>query len=96
MGVPASIVDKPATADLIAGQTDEADLGINYARADDILNALLHGFSPDALQARGFTLKELALVRHRLNSTHWKRRPPATAMVSHSAIGESYLRPVDY
>ncbi len=96
LGVPASIVDKPATADLIAGQTDEADLGINYARADDILNALLHGFSPDALQARGFTLKELALVRHRLNSTHWKRRPPATAMVSHSAIGESYLRPVDY
>ncbi|MEO7359891.1 MAG: NAD+ synthase [Gemmatimonadaceae bacterium] len=96
LGVPASIVDKPATADLIVGQTDEADLGITYTRADDILNALLHGFSPDAMQARGFTLKELALVRHRLNSTHWKRRPPATAMVSQSAIGESYLRPVDY
>lgn len=96
LGVPASIVDKPATADLIAGQTDEADLGITYARADDILNALLHGFSPDAMQARGFTLRELALVRHRLNTTHWKRRPPATALVSQSAIGESYLRPVDY
>ena len=96
LGVPALIVDKPATADLIVGQTDEADLGITYARADDILNALLHGFSPDAMQARGFTLKELALVRHRLNSTHWKRRPPATALVSQSAIGESYLRPVDY
>jgi len=96
LGVPASIVDKPATADLIVGQTDEADLGITYSRADDILNALLHGFSPDAMQARGFTLKELALVRHRLNSTHWKRRPPATALVSQSAIGESYLRPVDY
>ena len=96
LGVPAVIVDKPATADLIVGQTDEADLGITYARADAILNALLHGFSPDALQARGMTSRELALVRQRLNSTHWKRRPPATALVSQSAIGESYLRPVDY
>ncbi|MBC8086324.1 MAG: NAD+ synthase [Phycisphaerae bacterium] len=96
LGVPAAIVDKPATADLVVGQTDEADLGITYARADNILNALLHGFSPDALQARGVTAKELALVQQRLNSTHWKRRPPATAMVSQSAIGESYLRPVDY
>jgi hypothetical protein len=31
-----------------------------------------------------------------LNGTHWKRRPPSTALVSHSGIGESYLRPVDY
>lgn len=96
LGVPPVIIDKPATADLIAGQTDEGDLGITYARADEILNALLHGFSPDALQARGVTLKELTLVQQRLNSTHWKRRPPATALVSQSAIGESYLRPVDY
>jgi len=96
LGVPSVIVDKPATADLVVGQTDESDLGITYARADTILNALLHGFSPDALQARGVTSKELTLVRQRLNSTHWKRRPPATAIVSQSAIGESYLRPVDY
>jgi NAD+ synthase (glutamine-hydrolysing) len=96
LGVPDVIIDKPATADLIVGQTDEADLGITYARADEILNGLLHGFSPDALQARGVTPVELALVRHRLNSTHWKRRPPATALVSQSAIGESYLRPVDF
>lgn len=96
LGVPSVIVDKPATADLVVGQTDEADLGISYARADEILNGLLHGFSPDALQARGVTPQELALVRNRLNSTHWKRRPPATALVSQSAIGESYLRPVDF
>ena len=28
LGVPAAIVDKPATADLIKGQTDEIDLGV--------------------------------------------------------------------
>ena len=96
LGVPSAIINKPATADLIVGQTDEADLGISYARADDILNGLLHGFSHEAMRARGFQPEELALVRRRLNGTHWKRRPPSTALVSHSGIGESYLRPVDF
>jgi len=35
-------------------------------------------------------------VTKRLDSTHWKRRLPTVAMVSEAAIGESYLRPVDY
>ncbi len=96
LGVPDVIITKPATADLVVGQTDEADLGISYARADDILNGLLHGFSYEAMRSRGFQPDELALVRRRLNGTHWKRRPPSTALVSHSGIGESYLRPVDY
>jgi NAD+ synthetase len=96
LGVPDVIVTKPATADLIVGQTDEADLGISYARADELLNGLLHGFTHEAMRARGFTVDELSLVERRLATTHWKRRPPATALVSHSGIGESYLRPVDY
>ena len=50
----------------------------------------------EALEARGFSHDEVALVRRRLDGTHWKRRPPAVALVSHSGIGESYLRPVDY
>ncbi|WP_414652194.1 NAD+ synthase [Gemmatimonas sp. UBA7669] len=94
--VPDVIVSKPPTADLIVGQTDENDLGISYARADEILNGLLHGYSHEALLARGFGEDELQLVSRRLNGTHWKRRPPATALVSQSGIGESYLRPVDY
>ncbi len=36
------------------------------------------------------------LVRTRLDSTHWKRRLPTVAMLSGTAIGEYYLRPVDY
>ncbi|HEV7839032.1 MAG TPA: NAD(+) synthase, partial [Gemmatimonadaceae bacterium] len=33
LGVPEVIVDKPASADLIEGQTDEGDFGISYAEA---------------------------------------------------------------
>jgi NAD+ synthase len=56
----------------------------------------LSGYTPDALVARGFEAAEVALVRRRLESTHWKRRLPTVAMLSPTAIGESYLRPVDY
>ena len=96
LGVPKTIVEKPATADLIHGQTDEGDLGITYDKADRILQWLLSGYAPAELVARGFEAKEVELVRQRLEGTHWKRRLPTVAMVSPNAIGESYLRPVDY
>jgi len=96
LGVPDVIIEKPASADLIKGQTDESDLGISYAKADDILNWLLSGYSADEISARGFDRREVDLVRRRLEGTHWKRRLPTVAIVSPHAIGESYLRPVDY
>ena len=96
VGVPEEIVSKPATADLIVGQTDEGDLGISYPRADLILSHLLRGYSVEEIISRGFTTDEIAVVRKRLDSTHWKRRLPTVAMVSQTAIGEYYLRPVDY
>jgi len=96
MRVPAEIVDKPATADLVKGQTDEGDLGIAYPRADLILYWLLRGFRSEEIQRHGFTAAEVRLVERRLESTHWKRRMPTVAMLSPTAIGEYYLRPVDY
>jgi NAD+ synthetase len=96
LGVPEVIVAKPPTADLVVGQTDEGDFGISYARADELLNWLLSGYSAADLIAHGFERAEVELVTKRVESTHWKRRLPTVAMVSPTAINESYLRPVDY
>ena len=96
LGVPDVIVSKPATADLIQGQTDEGDFGISYPRADAILHWILLGYRGQEIVPLGFTEDEIALVRRRLDSTHWKRRLPTVAMLSATAIGEYYLRPVDY
>jgi NAD+ synthase (glutamine-hydrolysing) len=96
LGVPKEVVDKPPSADLVVGQTDEGDFGISYAKADDILNWILSGYKADELIARGFDEGEVTLVAKRLATTHWKRRLPTVAMLSPTAIGESYLRPVDY
>ena len=96
LGVPTAIVQKPASADLIAGQTDEDDFGVSYAVADEILNWLLHGWTRDELLTKGVDAEAIRLVTKRLDSTHWKRKLPTVAMLSGAAIGESYLRPVDY
>src|SRR2546421_1967744 len=93
IGVPEEIVAKPATADLIKGQTDEGDLGVSYAHADRILYHLIRGEEPSPKE---FPVEEVEIVRKRLDSTHWKRRLPTVAVLSQTAIGEFYLRPVDY
>ena len=96
LGIPTAIVDKPASADLIQGVHDEDELGISYPEADPILYWLTRGFTAADLIRSGFDARRVAVVEGRLNSTHWKRELPTVALLSSSAIGEFYLRPVDY
>jgi NAD+ synthase (glutamine-hydrolysing) len=94
--VPAVVVEKPPSADLVQGVHDEDELGVSYEHADLILHGLLEGLPPASLVAAGFPEAAVERVHQLLQSTHWKRRPPATALVSSSGIGDFYLRPVDY
>jgi NAD+ synthetase len=96
LGVPEQLIDKAPSADLEAGQTDEGDLGISYARADAILDYLLLGYDDGQLAARGFDVRDVRLVRRLVDATHWKRHLPTTAMLTGTAINEFYLRPVDF
>ncbi len=96
LGVPERIVSKAPSADLEANQTDENDLGITYLEADRILSLMLAGYSDTKIAARGFAESDVALVRRKVESTHWKRHLPTTAMLSNTAINDYYLRPVDF
>jgi len=96
VGVPEVILAKPPTPDLVPGQTTEGDYGISYDKVDRILYYLLRGMKAEEIVAHGFTPEEVAKVQGRLESTHWKRRLPTVAVMSQTAIGEFYLRPVDY
>lgn len=95
LGVPDEIVSSPPSADLVPGVHDEDELGISYRRADPILLGLIRGHAPGALTTGGFSAQDVEVVRRRLARTHWKRRPPASAVLSDSST-ESYLRPLDY
>lgn len=94
--VPEVIVSKPASADLIKGQTDEGDFGISYAKADRILYYLTAGYPAEKLIEMGMPEADVKLVYRKVAGTHWKRRLPTVAVLTNSAIGEFYLRPVDY
>lgn len=96
LGVPSVIVEKPASADLVPGQTDEGDFGISYARADLILHYLLQGYDRAGLVCLGFPAAEVELVWRRVDGTHWKRHLPTVAMLTDTSINDYYLRPVDY
>jgi NAD+ synthetase len=96
LGVPEVIVEKPATADLVRGVDDEDELGVSYHDADPILHWIVRGYGADELVRAGFAPETIEVVRRRLESTHWKRELPTVAVLSSSAIGEFYLRPVDY
>ncbi len=96
VGVPEAIVEKPATAELVADQTDEGELGVTYPEADLILHHFLEGYGPGELAAAGFDQRKVAIVRDRLAGSHYKRHLPTVAMLSDTAVNEWYLRPVDY
>jgi NAD+ synthase len=96
LGVPKEILNKAPTADLIKGQTDEGDWGISIEKADRILVRLVDGWPPEKLVAMGFDARDVENVRKKVGGTHWKRKLPTVAMLSDTAIGEYYLRPVDY
>ncbi|MEM7417343.1 MAG: NAD+ synthase [Gemmatimonadota bacterium] len=96
LGVPTPIIEKPATADLVRGVNDEDELGVSYHAADPILHGLVRGYTAEDLVDAGFDADSVHTVHRRLSSTHWKRELPTVAVLSSSAIGEFYLRPVDY
>ena len=55
LGVPQAIIDKPPTADLWAGQTDEGELGFTYAEVDQLLYLLVdERYTPEECVAGRF------------------------------------------
>ncbi len=70
VGLPAPIIERPPTAGLWPGQTDEGELGITYDRLDAILMALEAGEEPAA------SPEEVALVKRLIARSEHKRRMP--------------------
>ena len=97
LGVPDVIVQKPPTADLWVGQTDEDELGFTYAQADLVLYHLIdRRLRPDALIAAGFDAALVNGIRERVRRSHYKRVMPLIAKVSLRTVGHDFLYPRDW
>jgi NAD+ synthase len=92
IGVPAVIIDKPPTADLWKGQTDEGELGFTYAEVDQLLYLLVdQRYSPEDCVSAGFSEDFVKKVVERVRRNHFKRVLPPIAKLSNRTIGYDFL-----
>lgn len=92
IGVPQSILDKPPSADLWQGQTDEDELGFTYTEVDKLLYLLVdERYSPQECINAGFNEKFVHSVVKRVQRMHYKRIMPPIAKLSNRTIGYDFL-----
>jgi len=97
--VPQPIIDKPPSADLWTGQTDEAEMGLTYSEVDKLLFLLVdERYSPEEAIEAGFDRLFVDRVMRMIKTSHFKRRPPIIAKLSRRTVGIdfNYLRDWGY
>ena len=92
LGIPAVIVDKPPTADLWLGQTDEGELGFTYDEVDQLLYLLVdQRYKPEDCVQAGFSESFVRAVMDRVRRNHFKRLMPPIAKLSNRTVGYDFL-----
>jgi len=85
VGVPSVIIDKPPSADLWAGQTDEDDLGFTYEEVDKLLYLLIdQRCTPEDCINAGFERSFVHVVVERVRGSQFKRVMPPIARLTNS------------
>jgi NAD+ synthase len=94
LGVPREILDKPPSADLWPGQTDEAELGRTYDLLDRGLFALVdRRWTVDRCVRAGLDRDLVEWVAARVARMEFKRQQPPVAKVSLRTPGIDHLYP---
>ena len=92
MNVPGPIIDKPPSADLWQGQTDESELGFTYEQVDQVLYLMVdHRYSPQECVEAGFDEKFVDIVLKRIRRNQFKRMQPPIAKISNRTVGYDFL-----
>jgi len=87
LGLPEQVVGKAPSADLWPGQTDEGELGFEYATADEVLYLLFDmGLRPEEVAARGYDERVVRRVVALEQQFRFKRRLMLIARLSGSAV----------
>jgi NAD+ synthase len=90
-----AILKKKPTADLWAGQSDEAELGFTYAEVDELLYELIDQRQlPEKLINKGFKTDFVHKVIQKIQGSQFKRRGPIICKVSPRTVTHDfhYLR----
>ena len=91
LGIPKEIIEKPPSADLWSGQTDEDEIGYTYDKIDALLYYLVDlRYSNEMLLERGFSSDMIKDIQKKIQMYQFKRRPPVIAKLSNRTINQDF------
>ncbi|QOP40943.1 NAD+ synthase [Sulfurimonas marina] len=96
LGVTKSIIEKPPSADLWAGQSDEADLGYTYEQLDGAMKLYVdQRLSKEDVVKQGVDEKMLDMIIKRIFANHFKRKMPVIAKLTSRTLNHDFNYPRD-
>jgi NAD+ synthase len=88
LGLPAAIRERPPSAGMWEGQTDEGELGLPYSEIDQILRGLEELRPEEEIaEISGIDLERVHSVARRVAASRHKRRMPPVAKVGFRTVG---------
>lgn len=96
LGVSKSIIEKPPSADLWDGQSDEADLGYTYAELDHALKLYVEDrLSKEEIVNMGVDKDMLEMIVGKIFRNQFKRKMPVIAKLTSRTINHDFNYPRD-
>ncbi len=96
LGVPTATIEKPPSADLWEGQSDEDDLGYTYTVLDKTLKAYVEDRkSRETLLLEGHDEQLVDLIITRIYRNQFKRKMPIIAKLTTRTINHDFNYPRD-
>lgn len=94
--VPESIIAKPPSADLWAGQSDEAEIGYPYSELDRVLRRYVEErHTREEMIADGEKAELVDMIIGRIYKNQFKRRMPVIAKLTSRTINHDFNYPRD-
>ena len=88
LDIPIEIIQRPPTAELWEGQTDEADLGMNYRELDVILEMIENFSSVEKISSTtSMNLKDIQKIEDMIRFSIHKRIFPSVCKLGYRTVG---------
>ncbi len=96
LGVPNSIIDKPPSADLWAGQSDETEIGYPYSELDRVLKRYVEErHTAEEMIFSGENPELVDMIITRIYKNQFKRKMPVIAKLTSRTVNHDFNYPRD-
>ena len=91
LGVNDEIINKPPSADLWQGQSDETELGYSYAQLDPVIEDFVDNRATKEELLKKYDKNLVEFVLKKIYQNQFKRKPPIIAKLKSRTVGHDFL-----